>query len=88
MQLGIINGERIMINIIKKKIDKDEYKYTMEIRNSDGEVTYRDNFTIGRGSEKECEQIAKNVLLRNLLRNGDIDNVLSLTELIPVYNEE
>ena len=45
-----------MINIIKKKIDKNEYKYTMEISNSNGEVTYSDNFTIGRISEKEGER--------------------------------
>lgn len=77
-----------MINILKKKIDKNEYKYTMEILNVDGEVKYRDTFTIGGISEKESEQAAKNVLLRNLIRNGDIDDVLSLTELLPVYNEE
>lgn len=77
-----------MIDIMKKKIDENEYKYILEVRNDKKQVTYRDTVTIGGVDQKDGEKLAKFRLLRDLLKNGDLSDVYSLCELIPTYWEK
>jgi hypothetical protein len=77
-----------MIDIAKKKINENEYKYILEVRNDKKQVTYRDNVTIGGVNQKDGEKLAKFRLLIGLLKNDDLSNVYSLCELIPTYWEK
>lgn len=85
----ILNKGEKMISITKNTNDPSVIKYTLEVY-TDNEMLYKQSVEFGKPTtiNYEMDKMARLQLMKEFVRNCDIETMDELFKIIPVYEKE